>query len=104
VKEYELSQVFHHPELEISNNEVTDPGIGPMETNLKSVYVASSIPKQIPNKIMDYFPQVANQGMLSSAPSVMDRTYQKDDYKKKNRKMKKSTLRHKKRRLKEMRE
>ncbi|CAG7830855.1 unnamed protein product [Allacma fusca] len=45
VKEYELSQVFHHPEPEtvISSNDVIDPESRPIESNLKSATAASSV-------------------------------------------------------------
>jgi hypothetical protein len=63
VKEYALSEVFHHPESEILNNDVTDPvpESRPRETNLKSASASSSLSngveiKEESNDIIDYVP------------------------------------------------
>ncbi|ODN04413.1 Spondin-2 [Orchesella cincta] len=62
VKEYELSEVFHHPETEISNNDVMEPPTRPVETNLKSASSAFSsmskpvVEKDRTNNVIDYVP------------------------------------------------
>jgi hypothetical protein len=61
VKEYALSEVFHHhPESEILNNDVTDPETRPRQSNLKSASASSSlsngVEKEQSNSIIDYVP------------------------------------------------
>lgn len=64
MKEYELSEVFHHPEQEISNNDVMEPTTKPVETNLKSASAFSSMSKPVivapetdrSNNVIDYVP------------------------------------------------
>lgn len=63
MKEYALSEVFHHPEYEISNNDVIEPTIRPVEPNFKSVAAFATIPKPVKvketdqsNNVIDYVP------------------------------------------------
>ncbi|XP_021961182.1 spondin-2 [Folsomia candida] len=71
VKEYALSEVFHHPESEILNNDVTDPESRPRETNLKSASASSSLSngakKEESNSIIDYVPFPENRKSSSSS-------------------------------------
>ena len=61
MKEYELSQVFHHgsPETVISSNDVIDPRSHRLgESNLKSATAASSVSNGpiAFNSVSEYFP------------------------------------------------
>lgn len=71
MKEYALSEVFHHPESEILNNDVTDPESRPRETNLKSASASSSLSngakKEESNSIIDYVPFPENRKSSSSS-------------------------------------
>lgn len=75
MKEYALSEVFHHPESEILNNDVTEPVSlknGPRETNFKSAPASSSLSsngveiKEETNGIIDYVPFVPEKKKSSS--------------------------------------